>query len=292
MKKIYKNTFRTSKVFDDKKKRIDVTIRVDDQCGNGCCDFAITADIYELHGTRWVNTMGGCCHDEILKVFPEFADFVSLHSSNVHGQPMYPEANGYYFLTKYGVKKCAEYLRIDEQTAKLLSEDKQFFKYQLFALGIVDKWQAEADKAIKHFEELKGEKWVNPYTPNEETHVTKLTEDEKTHVEDLMRTGYYTIERIKERIDKEKAEKKERDRRNLIEYYDKKNRELELEKSVYLCVFDVLGTTENVIYYTHSNTICFNWREYGDKWTQEQFIDFVNSVDKSQLPENINFQIK
>lgn len=293
MKTIYRNAFKTSKVFNDGgKKRIDVTIRIDDQCGNGHCDFSITANVYELNCTRWINTMGGCCHDEILKVFPEFADFVSLHLSNVHGQPMYAESNGHYLLTKYGAKECAKYLRIDEQTAQMLSGDKAFFKYQLFALGIVDKWQEEADKAIKHFEELKGEKWVNPYTPNEERLVLKLTEDERVEIENLIASGYYDLERIKEREDKAKRGKWEKERHKIVEMYDNKIREAELEKAVYLCVFDTLGTTDNVIYYSHSNTLCFNWMSYGEKWTQEQFCDFVNSVDKSRLPENINFEIK
>lgn len=291
MEKTYNNSVQLSKVVG--KEKFNVSIRLDDCCGNGVCEFAITCDIYELaKNGHWVRCAGGCQHDEILKHFPKLADFVALHLSNVHGQPMYPVENGHYWLTKEGAKKCAEYLRIDEQTAQMLSGDKEYFKYQLFALGIVDKWQSEADKAIRHFEALKGEKWVNPYLEDKEKHVLRLTDEEREKIEGLVATGYYMTERIKEREDIARAEKRERDRNAIIERYDKSIKEAERDKSVYLCVFDTLGTTDNVIYYSHSNTLRFNWKNYGEKWTQEQFCDFVNSVDKSRLPENIIFEIK
>lgn len=35
-----------------------------------------------------------------------------------------------------------------------------------------------------------------------------------------------------------------------------------------------------------------NWRDYGEKITQEEFDDFVNNVDRSKLPEGIKFEFK
>lgn len=46
------------------------------------------------------------------------------------------------------------------------------------------------------------------------------------------------------------------------------------------------------IYYPHTNTLSFNWNDYGGKITQEEFDDFVNNVDRSQLPEGIKFELK
>lgn len=48
----------------------------------------------------------------------------------------------------------------------------------------------------------------------------------------------------------------------------------------------------NLIYYSHTNTLSFNWNGYGEKITQEEFDDFVNKVDRSQLPEGIKFELK
>lgn len=73
---------------------------------------------------------------------------------------------------------------------------------------------------------------------------------------------------------------------------DKKIRQAEAEKKIMLCVFDYGLSTDNVIYYSHTNTLSFNWNGYGEKITQEEFDDFVNKVDRSQLPEGIKFELK
>lgn len=66
----------------------------------------------------------------------------------------------------------------------------------------------------------------------------------------------------------------------------------ETDKKVMLCVFDYGLSTDNVIYYNHTNTLSFNWCDYREKITQEEFDDFVNNVDRSQLPEGIKFELK
>lgn len=43
-------------------------------------------------------TRSGCLHDEILEHFPSLASLVALHLSYINGQPMYAEANGWYYL--------------------------------------------------------------------------------------------------------------------------------------------------------------------------------------------------
>lgn len=42
----------------------------------------------------------------------------------------------------------------------------------------------------------------------------------------------------------------------------------------------------------NANTLSFNWDSYEEKITQEEFDDFVNKVDRSQLPEDIRFELK
>jgi hypothetical protein len=81
-------------------------------------------------------------------------------------------------------------------------------------------------------------------------------------------------------------------RAEICEQYDKIIRNAETDKKVMLCVFDYGLSTDNVIYYNHTNTLSFNWRDYGEKITQEEFDDFVNNVDRSQLPEGIKFELK
>lgn len=72
----------------------------------------------------------------------------------------------------------------------------------------------------------------------------------------------------------------------------KKIRQAEAEKKIMLCVFDYGLSTDNVIYYSHTNTLSFNWDSYEKKITQEEFDDFVKNVDRSKLPEGIKFELK
>ena len=73
--------------------KINVKILLADDCKNNICDWSITADIYEQRKNgRFVWCAGGCCHEEILKRFPQFKMFVDLHLSNHYGAPMYPAA--------------------------------------------------------------------------------------------------------------------------------------------------------------------------------------------------------
>lgn len=53
--------------------KINVKILLADDCKNNICDWSITADIYEQRKNgRFVWCAGGCCHEEILKRFPQF----------------------------------------------------------------------------------------------------------------------------------------------------------------------------------------------------------------------------
>lgn len=90
--------------------KMNVRISLGDFCKNGICDWRITADIYEKRRNgRYVHVSGGCCHEEILKYFPEFKPFVNLHLSNHYGQPIYPVENGFYHLKNSDKEKTINY---------------------------------------------------------------------------------------------------------------------------------------------------------------------------------------
>lgn len=75
------------------KYSITVCVRFDDECKNGHESFAITADIRE-NGRA---SMGGCCHDEIVKHFPELQSLIQWHLTSIDGQ-MHYVANTLYWL--------------------------------------------------------------------------------------------------------------------------------------------------------------------------------------------------
>lgn len=188
-----------------------------------------------------------------------------------------------------------EYLRISKQECVELykaSEDKLYFKYLLFNLGIVDRWKRESEELIAELEKLCGKKWVNPYKPEEERFVLTLTDEERLLIEERIKAGYYSAESIEKRREETHKAEMLKKRAEICEQYDKKIRQAEAEKKIMLCVFDYGLSTDNVIYYPHTNTLSFNWDSYEEKITQEEFDDFVNKVDRSQLPEDIRFELK
>jgi hypothetical protein len=190
------------------------------------------------------------------------------------------------------------YLRITEEEAKelkdiALTDDKIYFASALYRLGIVDRWQKEADQAREELETLCGMKWENPYSKEEERFTLNLpTGEELTQLNEKIKAGYYTKEAIQARAEaKEKADR-EKARLEIINKCNKAKEKAEKEMTVMLAVFDFGINTDNVIYYEYSNKLSFNWKDYGKKISQDVFIDFCNNVDKTKLPEGITFEIK
>lgn len=71
---------------------LQVTLRYDDECGNGHESFSITGDIVE--GGRL--TGGGCVHDLIAEYFPELSPLIKWHLCSSDG-PMHYIGNTVYF---------------------------------------------------------------------------------------------------------------------------------------------------------------------------------------------------
>jgi hypothetical protein len=70
--------------------------------GNRLPYFSVTASGYE----NGRDSFGGCCHDLILQHFPELADIVAMHLSDIDGAPGHAEANGWHWVT--GMIECEE----------------------------------------------------------------------------------------------------------------------------------------------------------------------------------------
>lgn len=222
--------------------KMNVRISLNDYCKNGVCDWSITADIYEKRRNgRFVWCASGCCHEEILKRFPEFKAFIDLHLCNHYGQPMYPVENGFYHLKNSDKETTINYLRITESEYNVLrdsAEDKGFFTYLLYTLGIVDRWEKESLKAIKQLEALTGNTWENPYKPENERFTLKLTDEERTLIENRIKDGYYTSEAIQARKDQKKREEYEKKRNEIIADFEKEIQKAENRKLVRLAVLD------------------------------------------------------
>jgi len=152
--------YRTS----ENGEQYKIEIRLNDECGNGHQDFTITGMIWEKGMPLKDQFMcgGGAIGEEIAKNFPEYTIFYKLHLSDYKGIPMYAVENGYYHLKNSPMQVVLDYLRVDEDEYKTLYKcyDKLNFCITLGGLGIVKRWENEANEAIKLLEKLTGDEFI------------------------------------------------------------------------------------------------------------------------------------
>lgn len=287
--------FSTSKTIGG--KAITVNIRLNDDCKNGHQDFAITADIYEAGKPKSDRYFiaGGCCHDEILKAFPQYKIFVDLHLCDYEGIPTYAVENGFYHLRngfnntkednpKFKAEFC-NYYRISFNQFDVLNEAKNKLQYalRLESLGILAQWKKQAAEAISILEDMTGKKLL---VDSVKTQYHAPTPEEIKEEENKEANGYYTPDAAQKR---EEAKRDgilnklaaERDKEIL-----KATTEFEVKKEVLLIGGE--AALNNCIFYTHSNTLSFNWLGY-DKISE---ILVAKIAAEIKLPEGVKIENK
>lgn len=245
-----------------------VTIRLNDECNNGHNDFRITGEVYEKGKPKTDKYMIRCgsCHEEILKAFPKFKMFVDLHLCSSDGYPMFLGQNGAYHMRLGEKEKAMANLRCSNDMYKKLYPyhiDNLLFKKAIAENGLLDVWNKQSKEAIAYLEELTGDEFV------EDKHVPFFSEDEIR----LLESGTITLESVQAKMDKRKGEERIKQVEEIEKKYDEQIASANLEKKVRLLMLDFDG--ENWIWYTHSNTLCFNWRDYERKVTKEEVEAFM-----------------
>lgn len=272
---------------------ITINISLADDCRNGHNDFSITADIYTA-GKPQIDEylqMAGCCHDEILKARPSLALFVNLHLSDVTGAPMFAIENGYYHLKQSSKETAISYLRIssEEYSKLLLSDDKLFFQYLLESMGIVSRWRSEAEQAIKQLEDWTGNKFIDNST---RLPLKPLTMEQLTEIGQRINNNYYSPEVIKQRGVDKLAEHKAKQIADITADRDKAINKAVIEFNAKLFVLNNGLSLSNFIYYNHTNTGCFNWKDYDTKITKEQFNTFMEAYNNRPAHELIGIKFE
>lgn len=288
--------YTVSKIYLDNGNtyKVIATIKLHDECKNGTCSWSITGILQQKKGNgRFYDIGHGCIHEEILKASPKLKMFVDLHLCDWRGTPLYPVETGYYFLQK-DKKQAKEYLRVTDEEMEILSkcDNKEYFKYQLFALSIVERWQAESKKAIQALEELTGDVWVNPYKESEERHRFVLSDEEREEMEGKILSRYYTESAIQERKEAERIAKIEKRKNEVIKTFEKRINKATKEKDVKLAILGAGLLSDNYIYYVEGNNVVFNYYSYHDKVTEEEYNNMLKNIDYSLLPEGIKFEFK
>jgi uncharacterized protein Usg len=111
---------------DGNNYKITVELRYDDECGNNHNTFAITADIRENNQEY----MGGCCHDEIAKHFPELQKYIKWHGVTSEG-PLHYISNTLYYA---GDKDCwgLRQGEFNSFTYDVMANGKELFRSRIF----------------------------------------------------------------------------------------------------------------------------------------------------------------
>ena len=259
-----------------------VTIKLNDECRNGRNDFSITGEVYEKGKPKKDKYMicCGCCHDEILEVFPEFKVFVDLHNCSSDGYPMFLGQNAAYWISLCEDEKAMNDLRCDRDMYDELYPyyiDNLLFKKAISDYRLLDIWSEQAKKAISYLERLTGNEFV------ENKHVPFFSEKEI----ELIENGCVTLEYVLNKREIEKQEKRAKQIEEIEKKYIAQIAGAELEKKVRLLMLDF--DSENWIWYSHSDTLCFNWRSYECKVTKEEVEAFMK---KHNVSTDFNIEFK
>lgn len=244
-----------------------IKIKLNDECKNGHQDFSITANLYKHNAVKSDRNCigGGCCHDDILKIAPEFKQFVNLHLCDKDGIPMYASANGYYHITigfdntTDQKENFCEYYRVTPNEYEILkqTESADHYGLMLVKLGIVDRWKIEAKEAIKELERLTGDTFVDDSKKSQ----LGLTPERLTELEKQDKEGYFSPENIAQRKAEQLAKLKADKIAEIEAEYNKATEIAEKEKAIQMFVVENI-LTDNIIFYTGSNEVCFNWKTY------------------------------
>jgi hypothetical protein len=164
------------------------------------------------------------------------------------------------------------------------SHNELQFSLLLQSLGILAQWEDEAKKAIEYLEELTNTEFIidskkSQYYPPT---VADIEEENKKILQ-----GYYSEDA---EADRQRA-KIEKEFSDLILDRDKSIKKITDEYEVKKAVLTIGGkrALENCIFYSHTNTLAFNWRKYGDELTTEEIEEILSKII---LPEGVKTEIK
>jgi hypothetical protein len=273
-------------------RKMEIKIRLDDECRNGHDDFAITGSAWSKEHNRKYEEpdIGGCIHEEILKVRPGLKPFVDLHLCDSKGAPMYAVENGIYHFLNSSKEVAMRYLRLSESEYEKLQfavDDKNYFKFLLETMNIVNRWYQEAQLATAVLEQMCGESYVDKSVKRQ---YEPLTRGEILDVEDKLKNGFYTKESVQERKDKAVAEKKQKQIDKIVEDADKAILKITQERDLKLHILSLGYPISNMIYYDHINELVFNWMDWQGWISKEDFDRLLTLIDYSKLPGGIKIK--
>jgi hypothetical protein len=183
------------------------------------------------------------------------------------------------------IQEYCEYYRLskDDFFKIYKAESETHFAILLEQNWIFEKWQSEANEAIKLLEKLTGNQFVIDSTRTQ----YHRPEQSKMMAElERLENGYYSEEAKKQR----ENEKNEADFKKIEEEEEKEIEKIKKEYTVKKLIFKANPKAlENTIFYTHNNTIKFNWKDWGFQLSEQDIKEIKTKISDS-LPVGVLFK--
>lgn len=260
---------------------------------NGYSYFYATGEKYNLNGGIKNVFDSGCIHDEILEYFPGFKIFVNLHGNDSYGMPTHMLSNLKSAIDNNGIDAICRTLHISEGMAEEMTcwgEEIDYLKYFLEENDIIFSLRQKAKKAIKLLEGLTGDKFENPDVLGIYDYIP-LCKEVKDRIKDLHKKGYFirdnVIKRRNEKIREIQLQRLESEKKRL----ESEKKEIDNEIQVLQYLFDKGIKIDCHAYLRSVNILSINLLKNGEGvMTENEYKDFIKSVDYSKLPKDISFE--
>lgn len=260
---------------------------------NGYSYFYATGEKYNLNGGIKKVVEAECIHDEIVKYFPEFKIFVNIHGNDSYGMPMYMLSNLKFEIDNGKIAAIRRTLGISEEMAKEMTcwgEEIDYMKYFLEENDIIFSLRRKAKKAIKLLEKLTGDEFENPdilgifdYIP--------LGKEGKDRIKKMHEKGYFTIDNVIKRRGGKMREIQMQRLESEKKKLESEKKEIDNEIQVLQYLFDRGIKIDCHAYLRSVNILSINLLKNGEGvMTENEYKDFIKSVDYSKLPKNISFE--
>lgn len=265
----------------------DYLIKLDDGCKNRHLTFSFTGSIkIKKNNGRYYDYISGTIGDIISHFKPELSIFEKMHACNHLGQPMYIDNIRYHINEGKTDQEIAEMYNISDMNAieilRNTSDNKDLFYYLIFRLGIAENWENLAGEAIQEIEKrrkcklkIEGKDRVYKQFPEKECEV----------LENLYQLGYASKVQKELRDKARKEGQKQKELKEIEDERDKAIAKAQKEYEIKKAVVSFGISWSNVIFYDHSNKLCFNYSDCYKKIPSDLINEFICT---NVLPEDIN----
>ena len=265
----------------------DYQIILDDECKNGHLTFSFTGSIKKKKGNgRYYTLISGAIGNIITYFKPELSMFEKLRLCNHLGQPTYIDNIRYHINEGKTDREISEMYNISDTKAieilRNASDNKDLFYYLVFRLGVAENWKNLAGEAIQEIEKRRKRKLK---IEGKDRVYKQLPKEDCEALENLYQLGYAS------KVQKEfrsKARKEDQKQKELKEIEEERNKAIAIAQKEYEIKKAVVSfgiSWNNIIFYNHSNKLCFNYSDCYKKIPSDLINEFICT---NVLPEDID----